>query len=290
MNYVFMTDSDSDLPLALKEAWQIPVVYMPFTVDGEEHLDDLGASLDSKAFFDKMRAGAVVKTSAQNTEYYLELFEPYLRSGQDILFISFSSNMSSTFKAIEAARDELLPRYPGRAIRLVDTLSISCAMAVLVYKAHELYAAGADMETVAQWVENNRLRARALFTVDDLEYLKRGGRITGTVAALGKLLDLKPILELNRDGLIVSTGKVRGRRHALTYILDQAAATLPDETEAPGFVLHADAPEDAARLEQMLRERFPKLQLIRTNVGPVIGAHAGPGTVAFCYLGTERTV
>ena len=290
MNYVFITDSDSDLPLALKNEWQIPVVYMPFTVDGREYFDDLGATLDSKAFFEKMRAGAVVKTSAQNTEFYLELFEPYLKEGTDILFVSFSSRMSSTFKAIETARDELLPAYPGRAIRLVDTLSISCAMSVLLYKAHELYAAGADMETVAGWIEANRLRARALFTVDDLEYLKRGGRITGTVATLGKLLDLKPILEINREGLIVSTDKVRGRRHALNHIVNLMAETMPDETEAPAFVIHADAPEDAALLEGMIRERFPKLRLITSNVGPVIGAHAGPGTAAVCYLGTERTV
>ena len=287
-NYVFMTDSDSDLPYELKVRYDIPVVSMPYTLEGKEYFDDLGQTLDSKSFFDKMRAGAQPSTSALNETIYLEYFEPVLAEGKDLLFVAFSSQLSGTINAVYAARETLLAKYPERKFTVVDTLSISAPMAILVLKAHELYRAGKPMEEVAAWLEENKLRAQAWFTVDDLKYLKRGGRISPAVAAIGTMLDLKPILTETLEGKLASADKVRGRRKAMNYIVDKAVENVADQKEAVGIILHADAIDDAQKLRDMLAAKLPDMELRIDNVGPVIGTHAGPGTLAFCFLGKKR--
>ncbi len=289
-NYILMTDSDSDLPYSLKSQYDIPVVYMPYTLDGKEYFDDLGQTLDHKSFFDAMRAGAHPTTSALNETVYEEYFEPILREGKDLLFLAFSSKLSGTINAIRAARETLLERYPDRQFILVDTLSISGPQTLLVLKAHEMYRAGADIQTVADWVEQNKLRAQAFFTVDSLVYLQRGGRVSAVAAAVGSLLDLKPILTETREGQLAAAAKVRGRKKAIGYIVEQAVANVEDQKESIGLVLHADAPEDAARLAATLQEKLPEMVIRIENVGPVIGTHAGPGTVAFCFMGKERAI
>lgn len=289
-NYVFMTDSDSDLPLELKQQYDIPVVYMPYSLDGKEYFDDLGQSLNHKSFYDKMRAGSQPTTSALNETVYMEYFEPILSSGRDLLFVAFSSQLSATIQAIYAAREELLKQYPKRKFIVVDTLSISAPQTILVLKAHEMYRAGKPMEEVAQWLEDNKLRAQAWFTVDDLKYLQRGGRISATAAALGTLLDLKPILTETLEGKLAAAGKVRGRRKAMSYIVDKAVENVADQKEAMGIILHADAMDDAQKLRQMLVEKLPEMDIRIYPVGPVIGTHAGPGTIAFCFLGKKREI
>ena len=288
MNYVFMTDSDSDLPYELKALYDIPVVYMPYAMDGKEYFDDLGQTMDHKTYFDKMRAGATPSTSALNQMTYVEYFEPILESGKDLLFVAFSSQLSCTIQAVYAAREELLEKYPERKFIVVDTLSISGPMTILILKAHEMYRAGKPMEEVAQWLEENKLRAHAFFTVDDLKYLKRGGRISSTAAAMGTMLDLKPVITETREGKLNSVAKLRGRKTAINYLLEQTAENMLDPTEAPIIVLHADAPEEAARIHDQLLIRFPEANVRIYPVGPVIGAHCGPGTVAICFLGKER--
>ena len=289
-NYILMTDSDSDLPYALKVQYDIPVVYMPYTLDGKEYFDDLGQTLDHKTFFDAMREGAHPTTSALNEAVYEEYFEPILAEGKDILFLAFSSQLSMTINAIRAARETLLEKYPERKFIVVDTLSISGPQTLLVLKAHEMYRAGADIDTVAQWAEDNKLRAQAYFTVDDLKYLQRGGRVSATAAALGTLLDLKPILTETREGKLAAAQKVRGRKKALGFMVDKAAECITDPTESIVLVLHADAKEDASKVAIMLHDRIPNVTVRIENVGPVIGAHAGPGTVAVCFIGAERTM
>lgn len=287
-NYILMTDSDSDLPYELKVRYDIPVVSMPYTLEGKEYFDDLGQTLDAKAFFDKMRQGVQPSTSALNETVYLEYFEPILASGKDLLFLAFSSQLSATIQAIYAARENLLAKYPERTFTVVDTLSISAPQTILVLKAHEMYRAGKSMAEVAQWVEDNKLRAQAWFTVDDLKYLKRGGRVSPAAAAVGTLLDLKPILIETLEGKLAAADKVRGRRKAMAYIVDKAVENIVDQKEALGIILHADAMEDAQKLQTMLKEKLPEMDIMIHAVGPVIGTHAGPGTLAFCFLGKKR--
>lgn len=287
--YVFMTDSDSDLPFRYVDELNLSMVYMPYIVDGKEYMDDLGRSGTQKQYFDSMRAGAAPSTSLLPLGAYLEIFEPILAEGKDILFVAFSSQLSGTLNNARAAREELLEKYPERKILIVDTLSISAPQSILVLKAHELYRQGKTMEEVAAWLEENKLRAQAWFTVDDLKYLRRGGRISAVAATMGTLLDLKPIITETKEGKLVSSDKVRGRKSALRLIADKAAENIDDPANAMPIIMHADAPEDAARVEKLLRERIPELPEVQIwYVGPVIGAHCGPGTVAICYFGKER--
>ena len=287
MDYVFMTDSDSDLPYHLKQQYDIPVVYMPYALDGKEYFDDLGQMLDHKSYYDKMRAGANPVTSALNEEAYLEYFEPILKE-KDLLFVAFSSKLSCTLQSVYSAREKLLERYPGRKFTVVDTLSISGPQTLLILKAHEMYRAGKPMNEVAAWLEDNKLRAQAYFTVDDLKYLKRGGRISAVAATVGTMLDLKPIIFEAADGTLQAGDKIRGRKRAIAYIVDKCVAGEPDPAESPIIVLNADAPEDAERAKAMLEQKIPGANVLVENVGPVIGAHAGPGTLAVCFLGKEN--
>ena len=287
MTYVFMTDSDSDLPYHLKAEYDIPVVYMPYALNGKEYFDDLGQTLDHKSYFDAMRSGANPVTSALNEESYLEYFEPVLQSGKDLLFVAFSSKLSCTLQAAQAARKKLLEKYPDRKITIVDTLSISGPMTLLVLKSHEMYRAGKSMEEVADWLENNKLRSQAYFTVDDLKYLKRRGRMSGAAAAVGTMLDLKPIIIEASDGTLQAGEKIRGRKKALAYIVDAMMKAEPDPAESPILILNADAPEDAERVKASIEQKLPGASIMIEHVGPVIGAHAGPGTVALCFIGKK---
>ena len=287
--YVFMTDSDSDLPFGYVDELDLEMVYMPYIVDGKEYPDDLGRSGGQKAYFDNMRAGAQPSTSLLPLGVYLDLFEPIFESGQDILFVAFSSQLSGTIHNIYAAREELLEKYPERKMIVVDTLSISAPQSILVLKAHALYREGKSMEEVAQWLEDNKLRAQAWFTVDDLKYLRRGGRISAVAATVGTMLDLKPIITETKEGKLISSDKVRGRKSALRTLVDKAIANIDDPASAMPVIMHADAPEDAERLKKQLLEKLPGLPEVQIwYVGPVIGAHCGPGTVALCFFGKER--
>ncbi|MBE5795054.1 MAG: DegV family protein [Clostridiales bacterium] len=288
-SYVFMTDSDSDLPFSYVDELEMTMVYMPYIIDGKEYLDDLGRNGKQKEYFDNMRAGATPVTSLLPQAVYEEYFEPVFQQGKDILFVSFSSQLSGTIRNIYAAREELLEKYPERKMIVVDTLSISAPQTILILKAHALYREGKSMEEVAAWLEENKLKAQAWFTVDDLVYLKRGGRISAVAAAVGSMLDLKPIITETKEGKLVSTEKVRGRKQALRVLVDKAVENIDDPANADVIILHADAPEDAARVESKLKEKLPELNKIDTYyVGPVIGAHCGPGTVAVCFFGKER--
>ncbi len=285
--YVFMTDSDSDLPFHLKQQYDIPVVYMPYALDGKEYFDDLGQMLDHKSYFDMMRNGAAPVTSALNEASYMEYFEPILKDGKDLLFVAFSSKLSCTLQAVYSAREKLLEQYPERKFVVVDTLRISGPMTLLVLKAHEMYRAGKSIGEVADWLENNKLRAQAYFIVDDLKYLKRGGRISATAATVGTMLDLKPIISEAPDGTLVANDKIRGRKKALAFIVDKMLENAPDPAESPIIVLNADSPDDAQRAKALVEQKLPGANVLIENVGPVIGAHAGPGTIALCFIGTK---
>ena len=290
-SYVFMTDSDSDISYKFVDENDVQMVYMPYVVDGVEYLDDLGRANTQKDYFQKMRQGTAPKTSLLPVSAYLEIFEPHLKAGKDILFIAFSSKMSATQENARAAREEILKTYPDRRIEIVDTLTISRPMALLVEKAYAMFKAGKSMDEVKTWVEQNRLRSQAWFTVDDLVYLKRGGRISAVAATMGSLMDLKPILTLCKDGSMVAENKIRGRKAALRYLADKTAENILDPAGQELIIMHADAADDAKRLEDLIRERVPNLGPVKhVFVGPVIGAHAGPGTVASVFMGKERTL
>ncbi len=290
-SYVFMTDSDSDLPFSFVDKYDLKMVYMPYIVDGMEYYDDLGRSGKQAEYFDNMRNGTVPVTSLLPTQVYLDYFDPILAGGKDILFITFSSKMSSTIQNIYTAQAEMKEKYPDRRILVADTLSISAPMTLLLHRAYRMYEEGKSMDEIASWVENNRLRAHAWFTVDDLKYLRRGGRISAVAATVGTMLDLKPVIILTRDGSMTAVDKIRGRKAALRYLAEKTAENIENPESQELVIIHADAKEDADRLEALIRERVPSIGgVAQYFVGPVIGAHCGPGTVAACFMGRERTV
>ena len=289
-SYVFMTDSDSDLLYSIADEKHIPVVKMPYTLDGKEYLDDNGRSGVEKEFFRRMREGATPSTSLLPTEVYLEYFEPILKES-DLLFVSFSSQMSATIKNIYEAREILLKKYPERKFIVVDTLSISGPMTVLLLKAHELYEQGKSMEEVEKWLLDNRMRSHAWLTVGDLKYLARGGRISSTSALFGSVLDIKPIICMGKGGKLDPAEKVQGRKKALRTIVERTAENIEHPEDQTVIILQGDVPEEADKLAEMLRQRIPQIKEIRIQIiGPVIGAHCGPGTLACCFMGKERTI
>ena len=289
-DYVFMTDSDSDLLYSIADERNIPVVKMPYSLDGKEYFDDNGRSGVEKDLFDRMRKGATPSTSCLPTPAYLEYFEPILKE-KDLLFIAFSSQMSSTINNIFEAREQLLKKYPARKFIVVDTLSISAPMTLLVLGAHDLYLQGKSMEEVEKWVLDNRMRAHAWLTVGDLKYLARGGRISSTSAFFGSMLDIKPIICMGKGGKLDPAEKVQGRKKALRTIVERTAEYIEHPEDQTVVIMQADVEEEAKALEKMLRQHIPAIKDIRIQtVGPVIGAHCGPGTLACCFMGKERSI
>lgn len=290
MDYVFMTDSNSDMPYTYRDQYDIPLVYMPYCLGNEEYVSDLGRGSMYKDLFARMRKGEAPSTSLLPIPSYLELLEPIVKD-HDILFIAFSSQLSATFDNLCMARDELLEKYPNRKFLIVDTLSIAGPEFILIRHAHELYRKGKPMEEVAAWVEANKMRVHAWITVDDLVYLKRGGRISGSTAFLGSMLNLKPILVLGRNGRICPAEKVQGRKKALRVLAERTVQLIENPEEQDIIIMHADILEEAEFLKEMLIQKIPNVRSVQLlHVGPVIGTHCGPGTVAACFLGKEREI
>ncbi len=289
-DYILMSDSDSDLHFEYSRDNNIPMVKMPYTLDDVEYLDDNGASGMEKKLFDRMRAGSKPFTSLLPTPVYIDYFEPILKE-KDLLFLAFSSKMSATFQNVLEAQAELKEKYPERKFIVVDTLSISLPQALLIMGAYERYDKGASMEEVAQWVMDNRLKSHAWFTVGDLVYLKRGGRVSPTSAIVGTMLDIKPILTLTKAGKLEAHSKVQGRKKAMKALVDKTAEFIENPAEQTMFVFHGDSLDEAEILKAQVKNRIPEIREIKIQmIGPVIGAHAGPGTLAVCFMGKERPV
>lgn len=289
MKYVFMTDSNTDLPLELQQKLEIPLVYMPYCIGGEEFFSELDKPGYLEEFYKRMRNGEVSITSSLDTLSYIDYFEPHFKEGKDILFLAFSSQLSSTINNIIEAKTRLLEKYPGRRFEIIDTYSISLPETILVLKAHEMYRNGAEMEEIMDWIEKNRLRSQVYFLVDDLVYLKRGGRVSGIAAAMGTLLSLKPIITLTKEGKLSPVDKVKGKKRAMHTIVSLSKENIENPQDQEVIVLHADDPEDAENLKQMLIEEIPEIKSIKIcAVGPVIGSHSGPGTLGITFFGKER--
>lgn len=290
MGYVIVTDSDSELDYSYARQKGILMLMMPYTHMGEEFAYTPSLDFNTKKFYDELRRGEMPTTAGRNPNDFLELWEPALKAGNDILYIGFSSALSNTFDNAVIAREEALERFPGREIRLVDSKRISMALGLLVMHAAALKERGASLDEVDEWVKENRLAARAWFTVDDLNYLKRGGRLSGSAAFFGTILDVKPIITMDDQGRLVPSDKIKGRKKALRYMLDKMA----EEQAAPEkniiALCQADCFDDAAAIKQKLLEQHAYKQIIINPVGPVVGSHVGPGTLGICYMKKGATL
>lgn len=286
--YQLFCDSNCELWHTEAKALGLRVIRMPYVLDGEEFYYDLGENTDFKHFYDRMRAGAVPTTSAINEQNYIDYFEPVLREGQDIYYITFSHKLSATFESMDRAVAALKEKYPDREIRTFDTKSISLGAGFQVRLAAEKYNAGATMDELDAFLEEVRAHTVVYFVVDDLVYLKRGGRISALTAAFGKMLGIKPMISVMPDGSLQSVGKVKGSKRVfaeLVRIMREHKCNVKDYRIE---VLQADCPETGDAFVQTLRQEFGEdIKVDYQIVGPVIAAHCGPGTLGLIFYGNK---
>ena len=287
-NYVITTDNNADLPEEFYKEHPIGCTYFSYTLDGKEYTKE--NFLPVEEFYSKMRAGSMPTTSQVNPERVRALFEPYLKEGKDILHIAFSSGLSGTFNSCRIAAQELMEEYPERKIRVVDSLAASLGQGLLVYLAQRRKEEGADFDSVAQWTEEHKKNIVHLFTVDDLNHLYRGGRVSRTTAILGGMLNIKPILHVDDEGKLIPIGKVRGRKKSLLELVTLMDTKIGSYAKSCDtiFISHGDCREEAEFLAAKLKEKYHITTELINDVGAVIGAHSGPGTMALFFVGDVR--
>ncbi|MCI8424349.1 MAG: DegV family protein [Adlercreutzia sp.] len=290
MAFAIVTDSSCNLTEEIIDQFDLHILPLTFMVDGEEYHSYLkGEKTDLSQFYRMMREGKVITTSLPNLKESRELIEGLLKDGQDVLYLGFSSGLSGTFQAIDLILAELAAAYPERTVMSVDTLAASGGEGLLVWYAANKRAEGIGIQEVHDWVEANKLHLAHWFTVDDLMFLFRGGRVSRTSAWAGTLLNIKPVMHVDDEGHLIPLEKVRGRKKALKALVDHMAQTANAPVDAQTvFITHGDCLEDAEYVAELVRERFGVKDIMINWVDPVIGAHSGPGTMALFFLASER--
>ena len=287
MSFIIHTDSACDIRPALLQEWGVGFTPLTFRFDGEDK-EYTEADLPIKEFYDRMRGGAVAKTAAINMAEFKEAFEPYLKEGKDVLYLAFSSGLSTTCNSARMAAEELKEEYPDRKIIVVDTLAASAGQGLIVKMTVDKKNEGASLEETAVYAEGIAPKLAHWFTVDDLVYLKRGGRVSAATAFVGGVLGIKPVLHVDDEGHLISMAKVRGRKPSLMTMAKKYAELAETPESGTVFISHGDCIEDAEFVAGLIeKEHGVKVELI-TDIGPVIGAHSGPGTLAVFFIGKER--
>ena len=285
MSYKIITDSCCDFTEELYQSLNVGCVPLSVMWNGEVH-NNFSDPAAVKAFYDELRNGITATTSAVNPEGWATVMEESLKKGEDVLVISFSSGLSTTYQSAVIAGKDLQEVYPDRKIYVVDSLCAALGQGLLVWYACKKRDEGLDIDALRDWVEENKLHICHWVTVDDLAHLKRGGRISATTAMVGTMLNIKPIIFVDNDGHLINTSKVRGRKAAIELLVKKMGETCTDFDTA--FIAHGDCPEDAAALEALVREKHGVKNIITGYVGPVIGAHTGPGVLVVFFMGSHR--
>ncbi len=287
MSYRIFTDATSDLPASFAEQLHVTVLPMGFTMEEKEYFYIPGNSdMHIETFFEKMRAGVPVTTAQVNSFTFLEAFEPVLKAGEDILYIGFSSKLSGTVQSAFSAAEELMAKYPERKVIVIDSCSASLGEGLLVYYAARKQ--DLSLDALAKWVEDNKLRFIHWFTVDDLVYLKRGGRISGATAAIATILNIKPVMHVDNEGYLVAVEKVQGRKKSLRALYERMEKTVDTKATDTVFIGHCAAKADAEYVATLVHETYPDMMVHIDDIGTSIGAHSGPGTIALFFVGNER--
>ncbi len=285
-NYQIITDSACDLPQAVLEKLQVNTVPLHVLFRGENRTDSVDAGL--KEIYAGLRAGEKTSTSAVNPEGWAAVIEPALAAGQDALVLAFSSGLSTTYQSAVIAAGELMERYPDRKVRVVDTLCAALGQGLLVHYTCQKRDEGLSLEELTDWVENHKLHICHWVTVDDLMYLKRGGRINAATAVVGTMLQIKPIIHVDDEGHLINVGKARGRKAAMAHLVKQMQELGEGYDNSTVFICHGDCLEEANQLKEMALQSEGVKEVFVGNLGAVIGSHAGPGTLALFFLGKHR--
>ena len=286
-NYVIITDSSCDFTPELVSETGVKVLPLTFLLDGHSYKNDPeGSDIPFDVFYAQLRNKKDVKTSAVNQEAFRVFMKTELEAGNDLLYIGFSSGLSATCSAGSIVARELSEEYPERKVYAVDSLCASLGQGLLIYLAAKKQKAGADIDEVRDYCEQIKLNVCHQFTVDDLMFLKRGGRVSAVTAVAGTMLSIKPVLHVDNDGHLINIAKARGRRASIHALFDKMKATFTGEYRDV-FISHGDCIEDASYLASLIRDEYG-IESVIGYVGPVIGAHSGPGTLALFYIGSER--
>lgn len=285
-DYVITVNSTVDLPKEWLEERHVPVVPLKYTIDGETYTDMEG--LSAKEFFAKLREGKMSVTSQVNPEEAADMLEPYVKEGKDVLHLGFSSGLSGTLNSMRIAGQMLEEKYPEAKVIVIDTLCACLGEGLLLYKALQEKAKGKTIDEVAQWVEENKLHICHNVTVDDLNHLHRGGRVSKTTAVLGTLVQIKPIIHMDNNGKLQVIGKERGRKKSLNKIVDMAVEQSKGWDNDIIMITHGDCIEDAEYVAKLVREKMGIDNILINNIGTVIGSHTGPGVAAVFCMGNKR--
>ena len=285
-DFIIITDSSADLPKSVASEMGITVIPLEVNIDGigTKYNDEI----DIKEFYGWLRDKKSAKTSAVNMDKFIEVFEKFVADGKDVLYIGFSSGLSATFMAGKNAAEELSEKYPDRKVIAVDSLCASLGQGLLVKHAVDKKNSGATIEEVAQFIENNKLNLCHWFTVEDLFFLKRGGRVSAATAVMGTVLQIKPVMHVDDAGKLINVEKARGRATAINSLFAKMKETAIDPEKQTIYISHSDCYDDAKKLADMVTAEFGITDILISEVGPVIGAHSGPGTLALFFLGSKR--
>lgn len=287
-DYVITTDNTADLPYEYYRQNQVEYLYLSYTMEGKNYKKD--QEMDPKEFYQRMRTGSMPTTSQVNAEEAKEEWRPILEQGKDILHLAFSSGLSGSYNNAMLAAADLREEYPERNITVIDSLCASLGEGLFVDKAVQMKNEGKSMEETAAWLEEHKWNFCHVFTVDDLNHLYRGGRVSRAAAVLGTMINIKPVLHVDDEGHLIPVGKVRGRKKSLIKLVDMMEERIGSYRKEKQriFISHGDCPEDAEYVAGLVKERFGYDDFLIHIIGPTIGAHSGPGTIALFFLGDHR--
>jgi len=288
-DFVLITDSCVDLLIEIVNKYNLVILPLTVTINGKiyhNYLDE--REIKFKEFYDLVRTNAKMSTSMANPSDFIQLFENYLKNGQDILYIAFSSSLSGTYNSSLIAKEELQDKYPNQKIIIIDSKCASMGQGLLVTYAAKLKSEGKSISEIANWVEENKLRICHIFTVGDLNQLRRGGRLSYTKALIGQVLRIKPILHVNKEGKLVQLSMTRGRRSAINLLLERMQATIENPNDQIIYISHGDCFAEAIEVKNKILELYNPKEVVINYIGPVIGSHSGINTLAIFYLGNDR--
>lgn len=290
MKILLMTDSCSDLPIQYTRENNIVVLPFSYHFKGEDHVDDFGKSISYGSFYDEVRKGEMSSTSQINSYTFIDEFKKHIEEGYSIIYIAFSSALSGTYSNACMAREEVMSQLPSADISVIDSRSASMGLGLLVYYACEKLKEGMSKDELVSWIEANKLKINHWFTVDDLHHLKRGGRVSSTTAVIGTLLEIKPILHVDNEGRLIPVSKVKGRKKSIKSLVEELKSRIVDPENQVIGISHGDCEEEARLLEKLIRETVNIKGVVFSYIGPVVGSHSGPGTIALFFFGEKRDV
>ncbi|KGM95629.1 DegV domain-containing protein [Clostridium novyi A str. 4552] len=290
MKYTILTDSCCDLPIEYLESNYVKYINLTYRLEENEFYDNFGQDLDYKSFYNFMRQGKIPKTSQVNPQAYYEMFKQILDEGNDILYICVSSGLSGTYNSANIAKDMIMDeeKYRNRKIQIVDVLTASLGQGLMVIKAVNMKCNGFTLEKISKALEEMKFNLNTYMTVDDLDYLKKGGRISNAAAFVGKLLNIKPLLTLDNEGKVIPILKIKGKKALLKKLAEIISKKMKNTSEEIVCISHGDSIEEAEKLKDIILKNTEVKEVIISNIGPAVGTYGGPGALAIFFIGEHR--